>query len=605
MSHHPKERPVASTPDPGSEEIHPLRRALARGPSRAFLVGLFALALLVFLPAIRAPFLLDDYLHRAMANGVFPAPRGPLDFYDFVNAHDRATLLERGVLPWWTDPALEIRFFRPLSSLLLYADHTSFGAHPLLLHVHSFLWWMLAVLAVRSLFSRFFSPRITLLGTAIFALAPCHALPLAWLANREAIVSLAFGLSGLARYEDFRESRSRSAGALAGVLFALAFLAGEYALLLGGYVVALELFRGVGERGLARRCSGLLPFVVPAAVYLGVRHVLGYGTRASGFYFDPTREPIAYALGAPRRFLTLLAEGWLSLDGETIKGTTPVPLLLIVALVIALFVWGPVRAAIAALPERSARFGKAMLLGSFVSLLPVLSVVPSPRLLEAAIVGIAAAAALTIDHVLLAPPATAGPYPRGERAAAVAFAFAFFHLVHAPLTAWSQARGIQRAGVRFARHAQELAQRLEARPGAEVIVVRGTGGVGNAFFVPFALSRSGAPPTRWRILANTGHLLASREDERTLVLTVPKESNVFPSGHGNLFRTEAAPVPVGTIFEVQRMRAEVLDAGDRGPTRVRFTFEDSPSDALWVSETQEGFPEITPPDPGFGAPFDP
>ena len=35
------------------------------------------------------------------------------------------------------------------------------------------------------------------LATVVFALAPCHMMPLAWLANREALVSFTFGLLGL------------------------------------------------------------------------------------------------------------------------------------------------------------------------------------------------------------------------------------------------------------------------------------------------------------------------------------------------------------------------------------------------------------------------
>ena len=601
MSHQANERPDASSPPPPPvERPHRLRAALDRGPGRAFLVGLFALGLLVFLPAIRAPFLLDDYLHRAMANGVFPAPRGPFDFYDFVSDGDRAALLDRGILPWWTDPSLEIRFFRPLSSLLLYADHRSFGGNPVLLHAHSFLWWALAVLAVRALFLRFFSPRIALVGTAVFALAPCHALPLAWLANREALVSLAFGLSALGRYEDFRAAPSWRGALFTAVLFALALLAGEYALLLGGYVLALEIYR---EKATIRaRIVGLLPFVVPVLGYLAARRMLGYGTRGSGFYSDPTREPIAYLHDAPRRLFTLISDAWLSLDGDAVRSTTPLAVLVIGALVIGAFVLGPIHASLAALPDRSRRFGKAMLLGSFASLLPVLSVVPSPRLLEAAVVGIAATVAIVFEHAFATPEAGTGAYPRGERTALAALGLVFFHLVHAPITSWTSSRTIQKGGMRFAYYADKLAQRLAKNPDSELIVVRG---FGSAFFVPFAITPSGAPPRKVRILAHTGHVLVNRDSATTLTLTVPPESTLFPIGHGNLFRTEHAKVAAGAVLVGQRMRAEVLEVGSEGPTHVRFVFDAPPDDALWISETQKGFPETPVPEPGFGSPFDP
>lgn len=619
MSHQSKDRPHASTRSV-------VRDVLDRGPNRAFLLGLFVVGFVVFFPSIRTPYLLDDYLHRAMANGVFPAHRGPFDLYDFVSGRDRALLLERGILPWWTDPALEIRFFRPLSSLLLYADHRALGAYPILLHAHSFLWWMLAVLSVRGLLLRFFSPRIVLVATTVFALSPCHVLPLAWLANREALVSLTFGLTALGSYEDFRSKPSVRGALFTALLFSLALLAGEYALLMTGYVGALELFRHRESETPKRRVAGLLPFVVPVVTYLGVRRSLGYGTAASGFYSDPSRDPRLYFTDAPRRLLTLLADAWFSLDGEALRSSTPLwALVLGVMLAIAFFA-KPVKTALAAQDDRAKRFGYALLLGSSVSLVPVLAVVPSPRLLGAAMVGIAAIVAIVLDHAWLSVPASededneattddagsdgapvparkrSGHAPRGELTAAAALAIGFFHLVHAPVTAWVSARSIQKGAIRFAFYAGKLQKRIAERPDAEVIVMRG---LGSAFFLPFAVTEGGAPPKRWRILAHTGHVLATRDDEHTLTLTVPEEASVFPIGHGNLFRTHDAKVSTGTVIVGQRMKAEVLSGGDDGPRKVRFTFDEPPDDAIWISETSKGFPETPVPEPGFGAPFDP
>src|SRR5262245_57004599 len=66
--------------------------------------------LIVFLPAIRAPLFRDDYLHAAMVDGTFPVKRSAFDLYAFVDDGDRAALYERGLLPWWSDARLTIRF---------------------------------------------------------------------------------------------------------------------------------------------------------------------------------------------------------------------------------------------------------------------------------------------------------------------------------------------------------------------------------------------------------------------------------------------------------------------------------------------------------------
>src|SRR5688572_22493226 len=158
------EEKAPTTPRPGGRETKEHQRL------RSYFVFLAGLA--VFAPAIASPFFLDDYLHASMVEGTFPGKRSPFDFYDFVDDANRAEMLERGLVPWWASPNLTIRFFRPLSSALLYADHKVFGHHALPMHLHSLVWWVCAVLLVRSRFRASFSPRVAAIATAIFALAP-------------------------------------------------------------------------------------------------------------------------------------------------------------------------------------------------------------------------------------------------------------------------------------------------------------------------------------------------------------------------------------------------------------------------------------------------
>src|SRR5580692_3272131 len=168
---------------------------------------LLGLGVVLFWPALRAPFFLDDYMQAAMVGGTFPSPRfGAFDLYDFVNDGNRALLYERGVLPWWAEPNLQIRFLRPLSSALLWVDHPVFAGSPLPQHVHSLLWWVATVFAARALYRRLLAPRVALMATILFALAPCHTFPIAWLANREALVSVAFGIPAFDAYLKWRDA---------------------------------------------------------------------------------------------------------------------------------------------------------------------------------------------------------------------------------------------------------------------------------------------------------------------------------------------------------------------------------------------------------------
>jgi len=160
------------------------------------LIALFAFA--VHLPVLGAARLQDDYNQTAMIAGRYPSHPGPLDLYDFINDGNRSALIERGFLPWWTDPKMELRFLRPLSSALLWLDYRVFGESGIVFeHLHSLFWWALASVGLFTLLKRLFSPRVATLGVLVFAIAPCHDLPLTWIANREALVSVAIGTFAL------------------------------------------------------------------------------------------------------------------------------------------------------------------------------------------------------------------------------------------------------------------------------------------------------------------------------------------------------------------------------------------------------------------------
>lgn len=559
------------------------------------------LGALVFLPAVRSPYLLDDYLHAAMVDGRFVSPRGPFDLYDFVSDDDRAAMRERGLLPWWAHPRLRIRFLRPLSSALRYVELKMLAGRPLPMHLHSLAWWAAAVLSVRALLRRLLAPRAALLGTAIFALGPWHVLPIAWLANREVLVSLTFGALALAAHSRWRERGRLGDGAIAAGLFGLAFLAGEYALCLGGYVLAFELF-GARERA-ARRALGLLPFAAPALAYLTARAAMGYGTSASAFYSDPLREPLAFLATAPARLLTLLAEGWLTV-GTDAWGTS-LPRWIQAALVLAggALVVVPLRRTWRAQGEQRRRALSWLLGGSLASLVPVLAVVPAPRLLGIAAIGMAATVGALLDHAWF-PASPSLRRGAAELTTQVATVLGFLHLVHGPAASWLAARDLRRSSLGYAATSQALRARLPDVGRAEVSVVRGGAGM---YFEPFALDPGGVLPARWRILSHAWHVLALRRGERSLELVAPPGGGLYPVGPANLFRTAAAPLHAGEVIELPGMRVEVLRVGAGGAERARFTFDRPLEEAplAWVEEGAAGFVDVELPSDGFGVPFGP
>ncbi len=556
-----------------------------------FLVGLVA-----FLPAVATPLMLDDYVHSAMVHGTYPVSRNPFDLYNFVGNGDRTLLMARGLVPWWSHPQLTIRFFRPLTSGLLWLDYRLFRA-PLVPHLHSLFWWAAAVLAARALYRRLFDRRTAWLATAIFAVAPCHAMPLAWLANREALVSLAFGALGLSAYLRWREAASLRSAALAAAFFAVALLGGEYALCFGGYVLAIELVR---RDGLLRRAAGVLPFLLPAVAYLAVRAALHCGTVGSGFYRDPLHDPMLYLSTAPRRLATLLLDTWL--DEVYVPGALWALLGLAVVLVVLL--WVPIRRTFAGLDASRRQAGKWLLLGSSLALLPLLAVLPSARLVGVGVLGVAPLVALVLERAWF--PAKEEPR-RGaaEWTGIVAVLLGFAHLVEAPVTSFVAAWDIRHDAVQFADHARWLQHRVADPEKVDVILPRATWLT--VLYGALVMNPGGKPPAHWRVLALTGHVLAIRRDAHTLDVIAAKHHEVFPEGRDDLFRSDDAPLRVGDQVTLPGMRATILRSSQGRPPAVRFTFDrdlDDPS-MLWVVESESGYHDAPPPAPGFGEPFNP
>jgi len=570
------------------------RLARALGPSLA------ALALLVHLPALWAPVMLDDHAQGAMVEGAYPLHSGgPFNLYDFINDANRAQLLERGIIPWWTDPHLVVRFFRPLSSALVWLDHLLFGRLTIEQHIHSLLWWAIAALAVHALLRRAFPARVALIGAAVFALAPCHAVPVVWIANREVLVSTALGTAALALYARWREEGRLRDAVLGFALFAVATAAGEYTLSFGGYVLAIEVFRR--RDAVARRALGLACFAVPALAYVAAHRLLGYGAHGSGFYLDPTRDLAAYLGGAPRRLAVLLGVAWLGLDDRAWGPAAPWELGAMVAAGVAALAW-PVARAVRGLEAEAARSARWLLLGSLLSLGPVLAVEPFARVLPVAMIGVSALVAVVLDRAWF-PPAHEPRRGAAELAGLVALGLGFVHLVRAPLDTWLATRAASRAASAF----EDRMAWVRDRAGhhSTVVVLRAESGEA-ALFAPFVLD--GAAPERWRLLSmGPGRALLLRTGDRSIEL-VASPLPLFPIGPRDLFRDADGSLRVGSEVALGGLRAKVLQLDEHAmPRRLRFDFDVDPGDPsiLWLTEGLTGFREQRLPAKGYGEPLVP
>ena len=569
-------------------------------PSWAGSVLLVVAGLLFFWPAIRSDFTLDDYVHASMVAGTYPADRAPYDLYNLVDDTSRAPLLERGLLPWWTHPQLTIRFFRPLASLLRWADYSLLGNHALAHHAHSFLWWIAAAFGARALFRRLLPARAAAIATVIFALSPCHSIPLVWLANREALVSLAFGLPALLAYVRWREEKSARAAALAALLFAGSLAAGEYALAFTGYVAAFELVRR-GD-GVGRRALGLLPFVLPTAAYVALRTWLRYGSFGSGFYADPLNDPETFLHFAPGRLTALLLDGWFALDRETFFASLWQTFFAGFAIAGLVLVAVAIRPTYRALEAETRAHVRWLLIGSTLSLAPMLAVVPSGRLVGASLIGIAAVVGLVVDRAWFSP----GREGLRGVASFAALALAFVHLVHGPASSWLTGRAYRESTQREADHRTGLRARLDPLAYSELVVVRG--GPSAPFHLPFSLDPvHNDIPARFAVLSQTGHALAIRRGPSTLELIAAQDDTLIPLGEANIYLDMRRKFTVGEVIPMPWGHATILALAHERPRIVSFEFDHDldASRLVWVSETTAAFTDARPPGIGMGMPFDP
>jgi hypothetical protein len=573
------------------------RAGVAHRGDVAFRVAVAA-AVLVHLPSLLVPFTIDDYAHMAMVDGDYPSAHdGPFGLYDFIDDANRSELVERGIMPWWTHPKLICRFFRPLSSALLWADYRLFGRSPIWSHAHSLLWWTGASFAVYVLLSETLHKRAAQIAAIIFALAPCHVIPLAWIANREALVSTALGAAALRFYAHWRQRARLRDGASATVLFSLAMLAGEYSLCFGGYVAAMEALDMRRRReSLVRRFAGVSVFAIPSLAYLVVRGALHYGARYGGMYHDPFFNFGRFAEGVPRRIGVLLCSGWLGLDELRGLVMPAVWMVALIAAAVALMVV-PARRAFGALDAREKDGATWLLGGSLLAMVPMLAVEPSARLLGASMIGISAGIALVLERVWFPPGVEARSGP-AEMSALVALALAFVHIVRAPLDTFQGTRLTTEVAGAIQKRMKWVAS--HARGHSSVVVVRAES-LTTAIWAPCMLGESSGIP--WRVLSyEAGRVLVLRPGDRSVEL-VASPRPIFPMGPRQVFRDFDASLRAGDVVQMDGMKATVLQLDKDGfARRVRFDFDRSLDDPsiLWLKESDDGFVEQPPPKTGYG-----
>jgi hypothetical protein len=122
-----------------------------------------AIAALLSIPALFHGFLGDDHTLRGFLLGVPPWAewaKPPLELFTFYDGDPERTrsLIHHGFSPWWTDSALRIMFFRPLSALGHWIDFRLWPGSPALMHLHTVAFYLALVGAAGALYRRVLGP---------------------------------------------------------------------------------------------------------------------------------------------------------------------------------------------------------------------------------------------------------------------------------------------------------------------------------------------------------------------------------------------------------------------------------------------------------------
>jgi len=515
------------------------------------------LGLLVQLPTLGVGFFADDYAQQlvlAGERGPVPVPRWSL--YDWGTAEEwRAFGAEHEGLPWWTGSDWRIRFFRPLTSLTLVLDHALWGQDARGYHATNLILWLaLLVVAHRLYLALGLGPRAGLAGLIVLALSDASAIPVGWIANRNALLEALLAAGAV-----LAALRGRAGAALAlGVAAALAKESGALVFPLVAWVF--------WRAGRARPGLGALALFGAHVAFLALA---GYGTR-SLFYATPWSDPGRYLanLGVLATGGVLSLLGPVPLDVVTIA---PVARVVLVALGI-LVGWPLWRWILRRVPAGGAR---TLAVGwTVLFLLPQGSAPPSDRLLLVPALGAAALLGLawSAERARWSALSRAARIGRLALAASLTLGSGLYLVAH-------------NADVLpgMANHLRAKALATEVGPPAprrEVLVLQ-TESHMQAFTlgatwhaeiadesVRFSVIHGGPRAVRW---TRTGERTFELESLGTPFLDTPFEY---------VYRTDPAPPTVGTRWSSSWFEVEAVAVDDGGLRAFRVTLDralDDPS----------------------------
>jgi hypothetical protein len=359
-----------------SRALSAIRGALV-GPRRHYwLAAIVSVVMLV--PCLWVGLVFDDLTQSLIVRHRLPLPIGPLDLFRFVSRDpaERRYFLEIGYTPWWVGSETQVNYFRPLAALTHVVDYRWWPSAGWLMHVENLLWYAGLVLAADALYRRWIPiPWVAGLAAFLYAFDRAHAFPVAWVANRNALMSALFGVLALHAHDRWRSARQVRSACTSGVWLLLSLLSAESGVAILGYLVAYALFVDRGD--VRARCLSLVPSLVLVASWRAGYAALGHGVTDTGWSADPLGDPIRFAIRTANFLpIFLQSEVW-GIPGDLLSVRNAVIPWAALACAGALLLFGWVARPLLSRNE-SSRFFAA---GAILSTLPLAGTIPCNRYL--------------------------------------------------------------------------------------------------------------------------------------------------------------------------------------------------------------------------------
>jgi hypothetical protein len=555
----------AGRSNPGNRVAAGIRTALA---DRRVPLVVAILAAVGMLPALTAGWQMDDYFQRATLLG-YGDTRPINTFIQYIDRAHNLKQMDFGTMPWWGSPDLHQAFLRYASTLTMMLDYRLWPDYPALMHLHSLLWLSALVLVAALLYREVLGATwIAGLAALMYALDGAHAVPAAYLANRNALIACCFGFLSVLTFVRWRKHGQRRTRWLSVLMLALALSAGEMGLATVAYLFSYALI--VDGDGIRARFIRLLPHGGVLVAWALIYKLGNFGSQGSGFYLDPLHNPLGFAVSFCQRAAFLLMGQWSPIPAEMSMAYAPatsaalhisVFSFAIAALVVVLFIPLVVR-------DRVARFWG---LGALLSLVPIAAVGPENRVLG--FVGLGSMALLAQLTQFVFAGASDAWIPRVWKgfAWAATLILLLIHLLAAPLLGIARIAYQSNVNSRMDRAMASVPSdpRIESQdlvlinPPDHIYLVTAIWAVHRLANLPM--------PRHMRALSTGGTLEVTRVGARSLRVRFP--DGFFPTAFSRFVRNQSDRFSPGQHFELPGLSVvvETLDAqGD--PEQVEYEF---------------------------------